>query len=68
MSVVKVRAVDVQPGDMAHRVDGSLDARPVERVGLNDRGRRVVALRIGTVVTDPIPASWYRFTREVEES
>lgn len=64
MNIIKVRAADVQPGDMADRRDKSLDPRPVERVGMAGR-QRVIALRIGDVVTDPIPASWYTFTREV---
>ena len=61
--VKAVRAADVQAGDMAHRRDGSLDPRPVECV-IPGRPRRIT-LRIGTTITDPIPASWYRFTRTV---
>ena len=56
-----VRAADVQPGDMAHRRDGSLDPRPVEDVLPGTP--RLITLRIGSIVTDPIPAHWYRFTR-----
>lgn len=61
--IEKVKAADVQPGDMAHRRDAALDARPVAAV-IHGRPRQIT-LQIGTTQTPPIPASWYRFTREV---
>lgn len=60
---VTVKAADVQPGDMAHRLNRELDPRPVADV-LPGR-RLLITLKIGQITTDPIPADWYRFTREV---
>lgn len=61
--IVKVKMADVQPGDMALRRGGDLDARPVEDV-LGGKPF-LITLKIGTITTDPIPARWYTFTREV---
>lgn len=58
-----VKASDVRPGDLAHRKNSDLDARPVEAV-IPGRPRQIT-LKIGSLVTPPIPASLYRFTREV---
>lgn len=44
-----------QVGDMADHKSGPLDPRPVEAVD-----GRFIRLRIGSVVTDPVPASNYR--------
>lgn len=44
-----------KPGDLADHKSGRLDPRPVESVIGNS-----ICLRIGTVVTDPVPASNYR--------
>lgn len=44
-----------QPGDRALHKDGHLDSRPVESVH-----GPYIRLRIGSVVTDPVPASNYR--------
>lgn len=43
-----------QPGDLALHVNNQLDARPVETVEGDS-----ICLRIGTVVTPPLPASNY---------
>lgn len=61
--VITVPAAEVQRGDMAHRRSGELDPRPVEEV--TPGYPQLIRLRIGTLVTDPIPARWYRFTRVV---
>ncbi|MDP9820421.1 hypothetical protein [Nocardioides massiliensis] len=45
---------DFQPGDMALHVNNQLDARPVESVE-----GEFIRLRIGSLVTDPVPASNY---------
>lgn len=58
-----VKAADVRPGDMAHRIDRDLDPRPVADVLPGTP--RLITLKIGQITTDPIPARWYRFTREV---
>lgn len=58
-----VKAADVQPGDMALHRSGDLDSRPVEDV-LPGRPL-LITLRIGTLVTNPVPARQYSFTREV---
>lgn len=44
-----------QPGDLADHLSGRLDPRPVESVE-----GAFIRLRIGSVVTDPVPASNYR--------
>lgn len=44
-----------QPGDLADHKSGQLDPRPVESVE-----GEFIRLRIGTLVTDPVPASNYR--------
>lgn len=44
-----------QPGDLADHKSGSLDPRPVESVDGD-----FICLRIGSVVTEPLPASNYR--------
>ena len=44
-----------QPGDYADHKSGTLDPRPVESVEGD-----TIRLRIGTVVTDPLPAANYR--------
>jgi hypothetical protein len=61
LSTIDIPGADVRPGDLAWRADGSLDPRPVETV--LDGSPKRITLKIGTVVTDPIPASLYRFTR-----
>lgn len=43
-----------QPGDRALHKSGTLDSRPVESVEGN-----MIRLRIGTIVSDPVPASNY---------
>lgn len=43
-----------QPGDRALHKSGSLDSRPVEAVEGS-----MIRLRIGTLVTDPVPAANY---------
>lgn len=43
-----------KPGDMALHKSNTLDARPVESVE-----GRMIRLRIGSVITDPIPAANY---------
>lgn len=47
-------AAKFKPGDMALHKSYSLDARPVESVEGNK-----IRLRIGDIVTDPVPASNY---------
>lgn len=44
-----------QPGDLADHKGGHLDPRPVESVEGN-----YIRLRIGSVVTEPVPAANYR--------
>jgi hypothetical protein len=63
----RIRADRVRVGDLAHRVDGSLDARPVASVD-HAAKPRTITLKIGTIETPSIPASWYRFTRDEVDS
>lgn len=65
MKTRSIPGVEVRPGDMAHRRDSDLDPRPVEEVIQGTP--RMITLRIGTQVTTPIPARWYRFTRMEED-
>lgn len=46
-----------QPGDRALHKYRELDSRPVESVSLDGK---MIRLRIGTIVTDPVPAANYR--------
>lgn len=59
-----VRSDRVRPGDLADHKSRTLDPRPVESV---DRANRTVVLRIGTVLTPPLPLANYTFSRRVEE-
>lgn len=43
-----------KPGDMALHINNQLDARPVESVEGD-----TICLRIGSIVTEPVPASNY---------
>lgn len=58
---MKIKQADVRPGDMALHKNGELDPRPVEDVLPGTP--MLITLRIGTIVTEPIPARQYTFTR-----
>lgn len=68
MSHIDIQPQYVAPGDLAHRKDGSLDPRPIEDVTRSNDGTPLtITLRIGTVVSEPLPLSLYRFTRHTDD-